>query len=210
MIITLDGRRLADGFGPNCTLQELIDSVRSAHVPDRLVVSVTRNGRPLVEGDLDRALPQSVGDNDQIDLASGDRTAICVDALRDVAGQLDDLGRALPGIADRISAGRGADALREFGEQLDVWRRCREVRLRVGQLLSIDLAQLTHDDRPMPAHLADLSDRLRELRAAFESRDLVLLADLVRYEMPPLCRTWVSLLTGLADSLAAEPAGDRS
>jgi len=77
-------------------------------------------------------------------------------------------------------------------------------------LLERDLTVAECAGRPLREHLAELADRLRELRGACEARDVVWLGDLLTYEMPELCQRWQALLGELAGQLAARPADDGS
>ncbi len=68
MIITVDGRRVEANRGGGDTLQEVLDDVRSAHLGERLIISVSVNGETLDEGDLQADLEQPV-DSIQIEHA---------------------------------------------------------------------------------------------------------------------------------------------
>ncbi len=210
MIVTLDGQRMAADFASADTLQALIDRVRAEHLPDRLVVSVAVNGQLLLPEDLDARLSQPPAPQDQVDLESGDPRAIVADALRQAAEQLAAAGRAQQEVADQLNAGQVAEALGRVGELVGVWQAGQQVIVRCCALLGEDLTAVEYGDRPIREYVSELAEKLRELRDAFEARDMVLLADLLHYEMPPLCETWHGLLTHLADAVAAQAAGSFS
>jgi hypothetical protein len=209
MIVTLDGQHLEANFTSADTLQALIDRVRAKHLRDRLVVSVAVNGQVLLPEDLDARLSQPPAAEDQIDLESGDPRAIAADALRHAAEQLAAAGRAQQEVADQLNAGQVAEALGRVGESVGVWRAGQQVVVRCCALLGEDLTAVEYGGRPIREHLSELAEKLRELRDAFEARDMVLLADLLHYEMPSLCQTWHGLFTHLADIIAGHPVGSR-
>jgi hypothetical protein len=210
MIVTLDGQRLEADFAAVDTLQALIDRVRVEHLRDRLVVSIAVNGHVLLPEDLDTRLSQPPAAEDQVDLESGDPRAIAADALRHAAEQLAAAGRAQQEVADQLNAGQVAEALGRVGESVCVWQTSQQVIVRCCGLLGEDLTACEYEDRPIREHLSELTEKLRELRDAFEARDMVLLADLLHYEMPSLCETWDALLSHLADGIAAHTAGSFS
>ena len=72
-----------------------------------------------------------------------------------------------------------------------------------SELLRRDLTDLPHDGRKARDFLTEMVGKLTEVRDALEARDLVLQADLVRYELPVLAATWQNLLTGLAEQIEA-------
>jgi len=206
MIVTLDGQRLEADFTSADTLQALIDRVRAEHLPDRLVISVAVNGQVLLPEDLEARLSQSPAAEDQVDLESGDPRAIAADALRQAADQLAAAGQAQQEVADQLNAGQVAEALGRVGESVGVWQASQQVIVRCCALLGEDLTAVECGGRPIREHFSELAEKLRELRDAFEARDMVLLADLLHYEMPPLCDTWHRLLAKLADTVSGQTA----
>jgi hypothetical protein len=210
MIVTLDGQCLEADFTSADTLQALIDRVRAEHLPDRLVVSIAVNGQLLLPEDLDARLSQPPAPQDQVDLESGDPRAIVADALRQAAEQLAAAGQAQQEVADQLNAGQVAEALERVGELVGVWQAGQQVVVRCCALLGEDLTAVEYGGRPIREHLGELAEKLRELRDAFEARDMVLLADLLHYEMPPLCETWHGLFTHLADTIAGHAVGSRA
>ncbi len=209
MIVTLDGQRMEADFTSADTLQALIDRVRAEHLPDRLVVSVAVNGQLLLPEDLDARLSQPPAPQDRVDLESGDPRAIVADALRQAAEQLTAAGQAQQEVADQLNAGQVTEALERVGELVGVWQAGQQVVVRCCALLGEDLTAVEYGERPIREHFSELAEKLRELRDAFEARDMVLLADLLHYEMPPLCQAWHGLLTHLADTIVGHAVGSR-
>ena len=205
MIVNLDGRELDVTPAEGTTLQVLIDDVRDKHLSGRLVVSVTVNGQTLADADLDRLLAAPLEVDARIELESGDRRELGAAALREVAERVAEAGQEQVRIAEQLNAGQVTEGVKEVGECLNVWNLCRQTVLQCCGLLGEDLTTHQYEGRELSAYLDELVEKLRELRDAFESRDMVLLADVLHYEMPPLCESWNALLIHLADHVA-EPA----
>lgn len=203
MIVTLDGERLTGPFPPGDTLQTLIDQVRQTHLGDRLVVSVAVDGRPLLDAELSERLGGMLEQVRQVDLESADRFQLSADALREVAERLSKVGGEQAAVADQLQAGNVPAAVSRFREFLDAWQLCQQAILECSRLLGEDLTTAECEGRPIREHLNGLADRLRELRDAFEARDMVLLADLARYEMPNTYHLWQRILYELAGRFAA-------
>lgn len=207
MIVTLDGEHLDGAFAASGTMRTLIDRVRQAQLGDRLVVSVAIDGEQLLDQELSDRLDLPLDGIQRLDLASADCQQLVADAFREVAERLERAGREQADIADLLHAGSVAAAVGRLGELLSAWQACHQVILECSGLLGRDLTAVACDGRPVREHLADLADRLRELRDAFDARDMVLLGDLVRYEMPEICQAWRGILSRLADQAVA-PTGD--
>jgi len=203
MIVTLDGRRLEWKFPPECTLQAVIDQVRLTQPPDRLIVSVAIDGRDCGTDELEARLKQPVRDDEQVDLASDDRRSVAATALRFMAGQIGSSAELQAQTAARLNAGEAADAIRQIGSFVQLWQMCRQTVVECCGLLGRDLTQCVYAGQPVETFLRDLLEKLREVRDALASRDLVLLADVFHYELPELCTRWSALLEGLAADVEA-------
>lgn len=204
MIVTLDGRRLDEPYSSGMTLQSVIDQVREAHLGDRLVISVAVNGHSFGEDELEQRLAAPVKNNDQVDLESGDRREIAAEALLGIAAPLTDAEPNLEQLADLLNAGKISEGMEHISAVVSLWQTCWQTISQCCDLLQQDLTLFVHDKKTVREHTNDLVGKLHELRSGLEARDHVRIADLIRYEMPPLCRTWRALLTQLADAIAAE------
>lgn len=204
MIVTLDGQRVNTPISAGATLQGLIEQVRAAH-DNRLIVSVALNGTQLSDDNLTEQLARAVPEDVQIDLESGDAQQLVSDALHGLALQFAELGPQQPAIADRISAGEAAEGVQDVGACVGLWNTCHRVLTQCSGLLNQDLREFVHDGRPVQAWFEDVVGKLTEIRQALEAHDLVLLSDLVRYELPALCQVWEGLLNSLGDQVASPP-----
>ena len=79
-----------------------------------------------------------------------------------------------------------------------VWQGCQRAVVEGGALLGRDLTRCEFRGETVEAFLRALAKTLRNLRDVLEAGDLVSLADLAYYELPPLCETWRDLLETLA------------
>lgn len=202
MTVSLDGRPVQTQPDDGQTLQSVIDAARADLGCERLIVTVVRDGLALVNDDLSAALESSVAPSERIELASADRYELAAAALEEIAHQLGDVGRQQEDIARQLTSGQAAPAIERFSSFVTVWQTCQQTVLSCGAVLEADLTAQPHEGRPIREHLTDLAARLRELRDAFEARDMVLLADLLQYELPQLCEFWRNLLNRLAARVA--------
>lgn len=200
MIVTLDGQRVNADFEPGCTLETLIAQVRTAH-DNCLIVSVSENGRCLRTDELPGVLQQPVAEGAQIDLESGNARALAQAALTALSQEFVAAARLQPALADRLAAGQTADAVRDVGQVVGLWQMCQAALVQCSGLLGCDLTQREVGGRTVQGWFEGAVGKLQELRGALDSRDLVLLADLVRYELPELCTAWSRMLGGLAEQV---------
>ena len=163
------------------------------------------NGCVLRDADLDTGLEQPVAADAQVDLHSADRLALVRDALRGLALEFEQASSGQTEIADRLASGDVATAMRDVSTFIGLWRTCTRALAECSKLLNEDLTRYEHNGHTVQTALEDLIGRLRDMREALDARDTVLLADIVRYELPPLCQTWQTLLLGLTEHVDHAP-----
>ncbi len=201
MIVTLDNQRVETQAQDGATLGDVVQQVRAEH-DDCLIVSVSVNGTPLSDADLEQTLAQPISPETQVDLETGDPRALTRDALRGLAIEFKNVGQKHPEIADRLGSNEASVGVQEVGQVIQLWQTSFRVFGQCSGLLGDDLTQWPYEGQPIQAWFEEVVGKLVEVREALEARDMVLLADLVRYEMPPLCDQWRTLLYDLADRVA--------
>lgn len=201
MNVNLDGRPLTDEFPATETLQQCVTKVREKYLGTRMVVSIAYDGQMLIDQDLSTKLNQPITGVGCVDLVSAEPGELVAAAFREVAARMNSTGEKYQTMADEIQAGETTKALTRFGEYLEMWQTCQRAILEGSGMLARDLTELECGGRSVRAHLDDLSERLRELRGAFEAGDMVLLSDLFRYELPQTCETWGGVMQQMAGQI---------
>jgi hypothetical protein len=202
MIVTLDGQRMERQFASTCTLENVIDEVR-AGLGERLVVSVSLNGHVLSDAELDSQSAGVVTESAQVDVQTSSPVELVHNVLLGLASSFDEAGTGLPDIADALGGSDSTAAVRDVANIITLWQTCYRALAQCSGLLQRDLTQTQAAGRPVKDHLIELIGKLTELRAALETRDMVALADVVRYELPLLAQLWSQVLTGMAEQIAA-------
>jgi hypothetical protein len=205
MIVTLDQEPLTHEFTPDATLQDVIATARATALGDRLVIAVRLDGQTLTDAQLETHLAQPVQADARVELETGDRVTLVRDALRGLAREFEQAAGKQTEVADKVSAGDVTAAMQDVGEFVQLWQTCQRALTECSGLLQQDLTTMSCDGRTVRGQLEELITQLTELRAALEARDLVLLADLLRYELPSVCASWRATLDGLADQVEAGP-----
>jgi hypothetical protein len=128
--------------------------------------------------------------------------------LGDPLGELDHAGPLIAGIAARledlpldIQTGKDSRAV----ETVQMFSNIAEKVFRVFKVLKnrgLDTDALKVDDIPIADYIGEFDAALRELLAAYETRDTVLVGDLAEYELAPRLRGLYAALS----SPAATPA----
>lgn len=204
MIITLDGDRVSNPAADCTTLESVIERTSSVLGPQRMLVAVRLNGRLLDEAGLDESLQRTLGATDQVDLESGTRSEVVAGALRSLADTFRDASDTVGEVSQKLNTGEIESAMHEVAAFIQLWQNCRTALVQGSTVLARDLTGEPLDGRPLSDRFGELSARLAELRDALQSRDFVLVSDLLFYEMPAICGEWSDLLRRLAESVEAD------
>lgn len=209
MIVTVDGKLYNESLPANQTLRAVLDRIAKNAPSGQIIANVAVDGVELTGDELTTALEQPLTDGAQIELGSADVRELAADAINETAGQLETAAGALPAIAAKFESNENRDGVREFSKLLDVWRGCGDVLSQASALTKIDLTTIEHDSTTVAAHLSQLVAQLRDVKDAFETGDLVMLHDLVEYDMPELCGKWCEIMREVARSLTAKAGAPR-
>lgn len=207
MRVTLDQAPLATTFPTGSTLQGVIDAVRAQTAGDRLVIAVALNGEHLAVETLDDLLSKPLGDDDSVELESRARRDLAREAFEELGAAFEGVRWKHAEIADRIAEGQHAEAVRDVGTYVELWRNCQQGLRQCSELLSEDLTAYEYHGLPLVEYLKSAVQVLMQVRAALESQDYVALTDVVRYELPMLSETWGGICGELASYVAANDGG---
>ncbi len=205
MAILLDGQPVSSPCPPDEPLRAVLDAIRQTHAPERIIVSIEQDGILLTEEALDAALDAPLPAGCDLALRTEHPAALVARALREVAGALREGAETSIRAAELLEQGQAAEALPAVEPAVSAWRDLQQVVQQAGGLLGEPWLMQEVDGRPLHEHLAELAGRLRDLRDALVHQDAVLLADVLRYELPELAGAWATRLEELAE--ATEPDG---
>jgi len=156
----------------------------------RLVVGIRTDGRDIPQNELENVLRTRVETFRRLELASVDARSTVIETLRQAAEACVECDQARPLIADLLNEGRTEDAMEHLGECLAAWSSTADAMTKSANLLAIDLAEVEIDGGPLTDWLESIVGQLRQLRDALENGDLVLTADILRYEMGDSQTAW--------------------
>jgi len=205
MPILLDSKPYDDArIRPGATVAELIDTVKTElSGTGRLLLALRCDDQELDAGRLDSLLNEPMSRFERLELISGRPEPIVLDTLEVCREALADTFAPLQEAAAALSTGRLSEAMSRLVECVAVWSQTHEALVNSARLLRIDLQALRAGDRPVVEWLNGLAEKLRELKKAIESRDFVLLGDLLRYELEATIQGWEGMLDRVIEHIEA-------
>ena len=91
---------------------------------------------------------------------------------------------------------------------LGLYKAAQEAVSQAARLNRLDLDKLQVNGRSMGLVIGELAGQLAQVKAALEARDLVLLNDLLTYELTRGTEQWQELLSALDQRLAQDPVAE--
>ena len=206
MHVTLDGSPAAFGWSGCATLGELLARAEQAcGARGRVVTGLEADG-----AGLDLAARASWAGRPLAGLQALSFTTAEVDTS--LAATLDELEAHFPALrreletaAEALRAGQDARAMEALAGVVELWEACLAVAQGTSVALRLDLAQVRVGEEALSDRVARLGAAIAPLDEALRRKDLVLVADLCAYEIPPLVAQWEEAVGVLRDLVARGP-----
>lgn len=185
MDVTIDGKRLAlEGHGSEAVFTALAAESAKLRAVGRSIVQVTADGRSIAPDKLVETLQANPAVS-----ALNVVTAATAKLIEESLAELENAAPGLPEAARELArVFQGAtpdDGLDPFFRFADIWGQVKSRESMVLGALDIDPASLSLGPKTLADAHEELNKYLREALAALQSRDYVLLGDLLEYELAP-------------------------
>jgi hypothetical protein len=186
MAVTVDHQPLRVGDLGLRTVGQLFSHLQRLN---RLVVHVLIDGREPDLGRMGIVRRESL-DQHELFIETADPRELARDALNTVADQLKEADRLRIDASDLLRNGSQFKAMEKLSGCFSTWQHAQESILKTAQLLRIDLGTLLVNDMSLTDLLGDFTQQLRDMKAALEHRDFVLLGDILTYEAHETSQQW--------------------
>jgi hypothetical protein len=193
MTILIDNAPFAHNLPDNHTLAQAI-AWAQAQLPEGKIITKIELDAITLEGDaLNTARPQPVGGR-KLSLGTSDRKELSLSTLGRLYAMVEWLTPQHKEVAALLEQGNQAAAFEKLGRVFSMWQQVQAAFAGLAKLNEIVLSQLPVRELTGEAVLNEFCRQLGEMQAALQNRDLVLLADILQYEMDGASANWVSLL----------------
>lgn len=214
MPITLDQNPV--DLGPMPTLGNALDAL-TKHLAGsgKIIINVAVDGQPLDGQALTAGSLMDINDR-HVAVATADRDAMARQMIGKLAALVDYLATQHRAIATLIEQAQTPKALNQLTSTLSAWQQIHASFSSLTQMLQIDLDRFQINEIPARDLLLEFQGQLKEIQTALENRDMVLLADVLQYELDRAIEIWQTLLAsvlGVVDGVltpAGTPAGSAS
>lgn len=200
MDLYIDEKSASADFIAGKSLNDALRLVQSDYYSgDRLVVRIACNGCDVAADDMEQALRRPADSYDRLDVYTNTRGELVANVMTEASASLQETDRACREAGDLLSRGRTAEGIEALGECLAVWQQIHDAVGKSIQLLGIDTERVYIQDEPMSVVLGKPKDILTQVKQALEARDMILLADLLMYDLSEVTGQWLSIVRRLRE-----------
>ena len=188
------------------TLEELMVRIQeTVHKNDesQIIVDVQINGERLSDSGKEMD-GYNLNDISSLEIQTDNLVETLIRTLGAIKNDLPNLSVGMSNIATSLQEGNREEALRTFSQVCEEWRRVIQFLDNVSQLLLIDYSTLQFGDKTIDTANEELLLLLRDTKLAIENDDLVMLSDLVEYELVPKIEEEITIVGELISYIKKE------
>jgi hypothetical protein len=187
-------------LAPNSTVGQLIDAAKSRlRGTTQIVLGVRCGDEEVPPEQLDDVFSLACDTFDTVEVITGNAGEVVADALQVTRRALATTYALTREASERLAEGSIPQAMQSLIECSSTWSRVHQAVVQSCSLLAIDPSNTRVAGRTLAEWLREVAKMLISIRNAMESRDYVLLADILRYEMDDMLGGWEQMLDGLGE-----------
>lgn len=209
MNIYLDSQPLVTkSLDGNSTVHAALEAAKHQLTSTELLIfGVKCDDQEVSPEDLEKILGMPAARFARVEFISGHPGEVVLSALRQTRMSLADSFTGVKQASECLSKGRVAEAFGALVRCLSVWGQAHEAVVQGMALCGIDAERLIISGRPLLDWLQGLAEQLRGLKGAIESRDHVLLGDILQYELDETLQGWEVMLDGIIAHIERDSNG---
>lgn len=162
----------------------------------RSVLSVKVNGEEVSpEALADRLKNTPVANVSRLEFGSEHTSALVEDCLKGLQEFLPELPQVCRNLAEVFQGEKPEEGFDPFVELAEIWGQIKSREALVANALDIDAGKLEVDGKTVETIHAELNQFLEEAEQALKDGDIILLADLLEYELAPRAELEVAIVS---------------
>ncbi|MBM3291036.1 MAG: hypothetical protein FJY92_12880 [Candidatus Hydrogenedentes bacterium] len=195
MEVIVDGASgYAPAGAPDDVMGMIADISRALQAKGRAVLSVKADGQDLRPEQLVEVLSgKPLSTVAKLEVVSASTSALVAESLAELEAVLPELAKACHELAAVFQGTDPQSGYTPFQELADIWAHVKMRQDLIAHTLGFALDSIEIDGTSVGALHTGLNEILSEAAGAIESGDLILLGDLLEYELAPRAETEVRI-----------------
>jgi len=170
----------------------------------RSILSVKINGEEVSpEALADRLKDTPIASVARLEIGSEQTAALVEDCLQGLQEFLPELPQVCRNLAEVFQGEKPEEGFDPFVELAEIWGQVKSREALVANALDIDVGKLEVDGKTVQTIHAELNQFLEEAEQALKDGDIILLADLLEYELAPRAELEVAIVSLLQAHIPA-------
>jgi hypothetical protein len=209
MQVLVDDREFVP-CGAGMTVRDLAHEVtdRASERDPRMILEVRCDGNVVPQEGLEVILESPASQYQRIEFQTGPTRALVCTTINQAIANLEEAARSRGRIADLLEAGQTQPAMESLGALVGAWKQGQQALVICAEILRLELDTLRASGVSVGEVVEEFKKRLTELKQAMETGDVVLLADLLRYDLESPLSSWIAILKHVRAQADAHAATD--
>ncbi len=170
----------------------------------RSVLSVKVDGAEVSPENIAQRLQgKPLADVKRLEIGSESTTTLVEECLSGLQEILPELPQVCRNLAEVFQGEKPDEGFDPFVELAEIWGHIKSREVLVANALELDLAGLDVDGKTVQSIHAELNQFLEEAEQALKDGDIILLADLLEYELAPRAELEVAIVSLLQAHIPA-------
>jgi hypothetical protein len=190
-LIRLNGEELSYKYNANSTLSELVDQLLSGHLTkEEVITAISINGKTLSGKEESECLPKSLNEFQSIDLKAQSNLELAFDALDSCNGYIDVLTEKVQDLVLLYQDNKIDEANDKFSDIIEIVDLFVQLMTKINRTLKSGLGQSFQKSRSVQNLEIHLLSIVKGLLPAKENNDIIMLCDLLEYELIDNLTQW--------------------
>lgn len=170
----------------------------------RSILSVAVDGTEVSPDNIaERLKGKPLAEAGRLEIGSALTSALVEECLSGLREFLPELPQVCRNLAEVFQGEKPEEGFDPFVELAEIWGHIKTREALVANALEVDLGRLELDGKSVQSLHGELNQFLEEAEQALKDGDIILLADLLEYELAPRAELEVSIVALLQTHLPA-------
>lgn len=200
MELFVDDNKVDAAFACEGTVEEALRHIQSDLCPPgKMVIGLRCDGEDVRSDAMAATLCKPACAFERLDVFTDTKGMLVVEAMTQAAASLDQTEAGCRRVAELLTEGKTAEGIETLGECVGAWQQIHEAVSKSIQMLELDVENTTVNDQRLVDMISRPKEALLQIKEALQSKDHVLLADVLQYELNDVTGQWHEIIAELRE-----------
>lgn len=191
VIISVNNQTITENFNPNATVSDVVQNLLGQNeYADQIISQITIDGKVLNVDEEDSVMPSKLIEFGRINFTLKSNIELAFEALESCNLYIDTIVEQISHLTQSYQEGRNDDANIQFAEVIEITDLFIQLISRVQKTLRGHLASKWVKPTNVTQLEIHLLSILKALVPAKEKNDIIMLCDLLEYELVDNLKQW--------------------